>query len=304
MFNMKISVVVCTKNRMEDIMNFTKSLYSQTRLPEQYIIIDASDVPLNQSANFNQFFSKPDSTELIYVHTKPGLTFQRNIGAGKAKGDIIFFFDDDVILENKYLEIMIKAYSNKQQYMGGMGTMTNYERRALWRMLLSKFFMLQMPLGDGKFFLSGFPKHPYGQNKFMATEVLSGCMQSYRRKIFTEDGYRFDENLGGYSFMEDVDFSRRVSFKYPLFYEPAAKCVHLSSPADRDKIKISLEMYVKNHIYLFFKNHYKNDKTKIVFLVWSIIGLYVYLGIRKNFKAAIDAWIGLTIGVISKIEDF
>jgi len=287
---------------MEDIINFTKSLYVQTRLPEQYIIIDASDVPLNKRESFTKIFNqKPDITELLYVHTKPGLTLQRNIGAGKATGDIIFFFDDDVILENNYIEIIAKVYIEKQQYMGGMGMMTNYERRPLWRMLLSKIFMLQMPSGDGKFFLSGFPKHPYGKNKFMNTEVLSGCIQSYRRGIFTEDGYRFDENLGGYSFMEDVDFSRRVSFKYTLFYEPAAKCVHLSSPADRNKIRISLEMYVKNHIYLFFKNHYKGDKIKIMFLVWSIIGLYVYWGIRKNFKAAVDAWIGITQGIVAGI---
>src|SRR3970040_2707668 len=99
------SVIICSKNRLDDLIRCLDSLVSQTKSPQELIIVDSSDMPLLQKTLFTKIFNTDyfPITHLIYVHTTPGLTHQRNIGVKHAKGEIIYFFDDDVVLESDYL---------------------------------------------------------------------------------------------------------------------------------------------------------------------------------------------------------
>jgi hypothetical protein len=59
------TVIICTRNRLGDIKRLLISLAEQTFTPEQIIIIDSSDLPLQTVPEFSQiffqqtFFSKP-----------------------------------------------------------------------------------------------------------------------------------------------------------------------------------------------------------------------------------------------------
>ncbi len=121
------SIIICTKNRLDDLMNCLDSLSQQTWEPKELIIVDSSDTPLQNEKRFLDHFNTLcfPHTELKYVHTSPGLTRQRNIGVKQARGDILYFFDDDVVLEKEYLSSMQKIFNAKPAYGGGMGTITN-----------------------------------------------------------------------------------------------------------------------------------------------------------------------------------
>jgi hypothetical protein len=73
-------------------------------------------------------------------------------------------------------------------------------------------------------------------------EWLSGANSAYKREVF--DHFRFDENLKGYSFMEDILFSHTLFKKYPgtLFMTPYAKFIHKLSPKDYE-VNIELEKH-------------------------------------------------------------
>ena len=104
---MKTSVVLCTRNRVDEVIRFCQSLYNQTELPDELIIVDSSDTPLNYNEKFLGFFKqRQQDIYLRFIHTEPGLTRQRNVGVRESSGDIIYFFDDDVILEPDFLQIM------------------------------------------------------------------------------------------------------------------------------------------------------------------------------------------------------
>jgi len=285
--NLSSSVVIATRNRLDDITTCLKSLKKQTVYPNELIIIDSSDTPLNKQNKFldyfsNTFFKKP--IKLIYKHTSRGAAYQRNVGIKLVTTDIVHFFDDDVILQPNYIEKMNLVFQENPNYAGGMGDIENIPPKInnLW-IILRKIFLLQRIYASGTFTVSGMPTHPYGTNKFKKVEVLGGCLMAYRTWALKDN--IFDEKLTNYSYMEDCDLSKRVSKNYPLFFNPHAKLKHLESPVSREKIEDNRTVYIRNYTYLFFKNFYPKNRLKIIFYTWSIIGLFTEAILSRNSKA-------------------
>jgi len=279
------SIIVCTKNRLKNVLTFLDSVEKQTEPPTELIIIDSSNIPIRMHKKFVKNFSQKrfKQTKLIYSHTNPGLTKQRNIGARLSSTEIIHFLDDDSILDQHYLYEMNKIFEKNSQYAGGMGSIENLPPQVkLYYRFFRKFFLLQRIRASGKFTWSGMPTHPYGTDKFKAVEVLGGCCMAYRRNIVIQT--LFDETLTGYAYMEDCDFSRRVSCNYTLFFNPNAKCIHIPSPINRDSIIENRATFIKNYSYLFFKNFYPKNKIKVFCYLWSIFGLCLEAVLYRKFS--------------------
>lgn len=282
---MKTTVIMCTRNRLPFLVRFTSTLYKQILLPDEFVIIDSSDYPINQDKEYQSSIvkKKPDGIVLKYYHSLPGLTLQRNIGVKQSSGDILFFFDDDIILEDDFINAIVSVFNSNLDYFGGVGTMTNYDNPSWLRMFKEKFrgfWGVQRSYGDGKFFLSGFPKFPYGTNKMIDTEILGGGLTAYKRTVF--DHFSFDENVTGYSFMEDVDFSRRVTKKFKCFYQPLARCEHRHAATGRGNVRENRKMLMVNFRYFYFKNFHIYNKWSIFHHWFAIIGLFTLnIGINK-----------------------
>lgn len=295
MVRLTVSVIICTRNRLADIMQCLESLVLQAVMPQEIIVVDSSDTPLQSFKEFNALFSNErfPLIRLVYRHTAPGLTYQRNIGISLATQDIVHFLDDDVILTSHYLASMRQVFQEHPEYAGGMGTVTNIPVPAKlnWHRLLRYIFLLQRDYASGNFTLSGMPTHAYGITQFKAVEVLGGCCMAYRSWVFKK--YLFDEQLTRYAFMEDCDFSRRVSYEYPLFYNPAARLEHHPSKANRDGIIDNRAMYIKNYRYLFYKNIYPNNRMALIAFYWSIIGLFIEAVLTRNSDYVKGYWKGL-----------
>jgi len=121
---MKISAVICTKNRVQELMRCLKSLIAQSFPPDEVIIVDASDT---EDAYLKIKEEFPKDSRFKYLHTKPALTYQRNVGVGNSSGDIIFFFDDDTVLDKDFIKEITKVFeSDPEEKIGGvMGNNVN-----------------------------------------------------------------------------------------------------------------------------------------------------------------------------------
>lgn len=270
------SVIICTRNRCNDLTICLQSLAVQIVAPEELIIVDSSDVPLTQQSSFRELFSSTQfpHTKLIYVHTRPGLTYQRNQGIQKATGDIIYFFDDDVVIAASYLAHMQQTFTQYPHYAGGMGDITNCAKNVSQRYWWFRcFFLLPHEQGSGYFTWSGMPTHPYGTPHFKTVEVLGGCCMAFRAPILKQ--YYFDETMERYCYLEDADIAWRISRSAPLFFNPAAQLAHYESPHARDRRVDISAMFVYNYSYLFFKNVYPAYRIKIIAYGWSLCGLFL-----------------------------
>lgn len=276
MLKLTASVIICTRNRLESLITCLISLSKQTVQIKQLIIVDSSQQPLNTQENFTKIFTSNQfsSSELIYLHTKPGLTFQRNQGILHANADIVFFFDDDVVLSRHYIELLMETFQTHPKYGGGMGAIagirSNLNRPSDY---LRHLFLLGRSVDTGRLQKSGLPAHSHGKLKFMDIEILSGGLTAYRANVLKE--FKFDELVTGYSYMEDVDFSYRVSRRYKLFYDPRAVIEHRHDHLARDKIVANRKMYLVNHNYFFFKSIYPDCHWCIFYYLWSVLGLFI-----------------------------
>lgn len=287
---MRISVVIPTKDRIPEICLCLDSISKQSILPNEIIIIDSGE---NLRLDFILTEKTPTIVSLVkLVRVKVSLTEARNIGVRCSTGDIVFFFDDDVVLDRDYIKQVMSVLANDQEgRIGGvMGNIVNVKRDVTSLSSVVRRFFFWDHFGDGRFLSSGLPTYIHGYGKAAQTEFLSGCMSAYRRKVLKE--FAFDKNLGrlgGYCYLEDADMSYRVSRKYTLMYTPLAKLEHNPSQKSRVDVCNKTKQLVVNHFYLFEKNIPKRFSTLMSFYL-SLFGYLFFTGLFQGNSQGIIGW--------------
>jgi glycosyltransferase involved in cell wall biosynthesis len=288
-----ISVIIPTKDRPNELKRFLQSLDAQSLQPDELIIVDGS-----KNENTFSLISEKKITSkyyIKYIKSEPGLTKQRNIGINESQGKYIFFFDDDVILNSKFIQVIYETFNHFEHFnIGGvMGRITNVTINNCLKHKFDKIFkklFFLTELGTGKIKLSGFPSVRNDEN-LSVVNILSGGITAYKRDVFVD--FCFDENLTGYSYLEDIDFSYRVSQKFRLLYQPLARCEHFATTFKEADARSLRKMLARNHFYLFKKNIPK-DLFHLYAFGMSLIGLLIYNALLlKDIKACIGIIEGL-----------
>src|SRR5260370_6876575 len=88
---MKVSLILATKNRADEVSRFVQSLGNQGKILIELIVVDQNtDDRLEPVvAEAKRLFPT------IHLRAKSGLSHARNVGLASATGDIISFPDDD-----------------------------------------------------------------------------------------------------------------------------------------------------------------------------------------------------------------
>jgi GT2 family glycosyltransferase len=286
----RISIIIPTKDRPDELNRFLTSLDDQTLFPDELVVVDSSidnltfEVIQNKKAN--------TAYKIKYISSSPGGSYQRNIGFRSSIGDLLFFFDDDVVLDSDYIATVVETYKalGKRPIGGVTGKIMNYAASPKgYDKLLKKIFFLS-DYGNGRVKLSGFPSLRIDDVPSYI-DIMSGCNMSLPREVFSK--FLFDEILTGYSYMEDVDISCRIRKKYLLFYQPKAKLSHYPNTYKKYDSKILRKKMTQNHKYLFIKNQPKTLLHLFAFIV-SIAGLIVYNTLLcRDLKASLGVLEGV-----------
>jgi len=295
---MKDSLILCTKDRCKDIKITFESILVQTHVPNEIIVVDSS-----KDEKTKKYLYSLKLDNLIYINSKPGLTYQRNVGIKQASGDVLHFIDDDVNLDKNYFQVILDTF-NKSDDIGGVGgILTNRLGENKLRHIIDNIFMLTRVDGDGIIQKSGFPAFQWRNQKHMnkvfhITEILCG-IASYRKGVF--ENIFFDEKLDGYGLMEDIDFSFRVSKKYILIYNSNANVYHRATENSRINYNKLYFMYVRNTFYLYNKN-IKKISPVYPFFLWGQIGILFYAIFYSIKDKSFDSIIGYFKGWLNIIK--
>jgi glycosyltransferase involved in cell wall biosynthesis len=213
--------------------------------------------------------------ELRYLRMPPSLVLQRNAGLQQAKGDVVFFADDDARYLDGYAEAILQVYrADSERKIGGVqGTITNISSFKFSGLGLAKFFWITRHDGDGTLQPSAWPAFLEVCSSPVEVEVFSGPGMTFRREVLQE--FRFDEALTDYWLGDDFDIAYRVSRKYKLIQTPDARALHYLSPLGRDSLRRLHKMMVINHYYLFNKHFGKDWKLRF-YWAWSEVGLWLF----------------------------
>lgn len=266
-----LSVVICTKDRPRELATCLESLSRQRMLPLEVLVVDASaQAPEAVVEDFRRAVAGGCRVELI--RAQPGLPRQRNIGIRAARGDVVVFFDDDVILEPDYLWELARVYERDTAHaiggVGGAQVPDPTPRETAARRTWARMFLLA-GYGSGRLKRSGHAEYAFCPDTEREVDFLSGCNMSFRRAVF--DDQLFDERLSGYAIGEDLQFSYRVSRRWKLVLTPRARLEHRHTGGGRPRPGRLEEMRVVNR-FLFVRDVVRLGGAGWVPYAWSELG--------------------------------
>lgn len=115
---MKVSVIVPTYNRPDRMVNAVQSCISQTKKPEEVIVInDASSCSYESACGKLKKLSRKSPVKISYRWRSEGggACKARNEGARAAQGDILMFLDDDDVWEPEKIGGQINIFNSSPE---------------------------------------------------------------------------------------------------------------------------------------------------------------------------------------------
>jgi GT2 family glycosyltransferase len=214
-----VSVVICTRDRPEELARCLATLPLQSRPADEVIVVDnASKGPETREVAL--------AAGVRYLREdRPGLDIARNTGLLAARSDFVAYTDDDTELHPRWLERLITAFDTEEVLaVTGLVLPAELDTEAQW------IFEARWGFGRG-FTRTDFgpefyrAKRPYGCPTW---EIGAGANMAFRRSVVGEVGL-FDERLdvGAAGCSGDSEYWYRIlAAGRTCRYEPSAVVFH------------------------------------------------------------------------------
>lgn len=222
-----VTVVIATRDRAESLRRCLDSLLSQTYADMDIVVVD--NAPSNaETFDLIETRYAPSGRVTYVLETRPGLARAHNAGVAAAKGDVIAFTDDDVIVDPFWVAAIAAnfALSDRIGCVTGLILPAELDTRAQYwterhggfgKGLARKIFDPSKPGDQG-------PLFPYAAGAFG-----SGANMAFRRETLARMG-GFDAALGAGTLArggDDLDgFFAALAAGDQIAYEPAAIVWH------------------------------------------------------------------------------
>ncbi|KAA9013012.1 glycosyltransferase [Sphingobium limneticum] len=238
--SLSASVVICTRDRPEELARCLASLPLQSFRPNEIVVVD-------NASRDGRTREVAIQAGVVYVREdRPGLDFARNTGAKAATGDIIAYTDDDVLLHPRWLENLVAAFDAPE-----IGAVTGLVLPAELETQAQRQFESFWSFGQG-YDRVDYPAADFaltsGAHVFPAWKVGAGASMAFRRSVFEKVGY-FDERLdvGQAGCSGDSEYwYRLLANRIDCRYEPMAVAFHFHRRA-MEGLSFQIYSYMRGH---------------------------------------------------------
>lgn len=324
---MKFSLIICTYMRPEAILTLLKSVVTQTRYPDEILIIDGSTNGTTEKVLKENSFER--LTYFKVDDENRGLTKQRNFGIEKVAADseVVSFLDDDTVLPSNYFQVLIDTYKNNPNITGVGGIASNENRWELKEELKTyaakQYFELDgyiikeglrnvvrnyLGLQSDQLphimpsFSNGRSSYPIN-NKIYPVDLLIGMSFSFHRKVFSK--LKFSTYFEGYGLYEDADYSLRAMKLGQNVINTALLLEHYHDSSGRPNKYLYGKMVIRNGWYVWRLKYPKTTlkaklKWNTIAIVLSLIRLLNVVTTNKR-KEAFTETMGRFAGLLSLI---
>lgn len=259
MTNVLISVIIPTYNRIAVLEKCLKSVQNQTIASETYEIIIVDDCSTDNTKDVCREYVRTNSN-IVYLRneTNQGSATTRNNGIMAAKGQILLFLDNDLIIQPDFIEQHIRCHEANQFadivvlsdicYAPEYLKTTNYGR-----FIQSRAIGYRKPDDSGKLDLNNIPGNYFaggGSSCGREQVIKNGMFNTSLKKYGCEDelfGYHFVKNGGR------------------IVYESRAKLIHDDpniGPAFWKRKYIEMGRYSLNEIYESERDFFENSNYR------------------------------------------
>lgn len=229
-----ISLVIPAWNAENTIEDCLLSAIKAKLSPDEIIIVDdlSSDNTKKKTIIIKSKYSK---IRLIKLKNRSGPAKARDVGAKKAKGDIIFFADSDVIFLKNTFQNALKTFNK----FGADAVSGIYSHE---------------PANEGKtqlykalFFNYHFIRH----KEPFEYETFNGQIAMIKKSVYISSG-GYDTKIKWGLDNENEEFGRRINKKFKLYLDPNFQVKH-NFPGFK-KLTKTYFFRVSTYMYIFLKN--------------------------------------------------
>ncbi len=274
---MKITVVVPTYRRSQDLQRCLEALKKQTRpVDEVLVIVRNTD---SETSSFLAIFNAESLPLNTATVTISGVVAAMNVGLETARGDIIAFTDDDAAPHPNWLE-RIEIHFLADRKIGGVGGKdwvyhgSDLEDGA--REIVGRVQWFGRVIGN----------HHIGVGKDRGVDVLKGVNMSFRRAAI--QNLRFDPRMRGTGAQVHFEIAFSLTLRrsgWKLIYDPEIGVDHFRGQRfdedQRDRFNdIAISNAVHNETLALLE--YFSPLQRVVFLVWAVcIGTRDAMGLAQ-----------------------
>ena len=273
----KISIYIPAYNAENTIRDSLNSILNQSKKFDEIIIVN--DCSTDKTFEILNSFKE---VKIINNLKNEGLSKSRNIAISECKNDIVANIDSDIVLDEFWLENILKYLKKNDVVICGGNTQEKYLQNIYnkWR-------------GD-RYALN------WGPNDIKNPPFIYGCNSIQYKNIWKEvKGYDHEYKTAG----DDINYSAKISrlTKFNSFYSSKAKCYHLqddslNSLSDRVwryhsfgyKIKepsfYRLLKLILKQLKIFFQRSFEDlFKLKFFFIFINLIILIKFVYFESKF---------------------
>lgn len=234
------TVVVPTYKRETELGVCLESVLSQSVLPAEILVIDDDAV---SEAFLTDWRARCAARGVSFRYRRKnhaverrGLSESKNLALVEATGEIVFFFDDDVILHPGFLAAVMAEWNGPRgadpALLGVGGLISNARPSNALERAFNALFGLT---GECAWDVNpvAYTVWDEGIVETVKGYYLHGGVSSYRRAEAAKLG--FATFSGGRTALEDLDFCLSAKRRgYHFLIVPAAKVLHNHSPVSRE----------------------------------------------------------------------
>ncbi|HEV7621852.1 MAG TPA: glycosyltransferase [Flavisolibacter sp.] len=116
----EISVIICSYNRADYIIDALESLYNQDLSKDKFEVLVVDNNSTDNTAGLVRSYisGHPDGHFKYISETSQGASFARNTGAKQALSPLLCFMDDDAVAEKDFLKNILSFFSGHKNASG------------------------------------------------------------------------------------------------------------------------------------------------------------------------------------------
>jgi glycosyltransferase involved in cell wall biosynthesis len=233
------SIVIPTYQRAGLLRNLLKSLSVQEARSKFEVIVvnDGSDPDLGTlEAEFS-----PISARLVYLGENRGRAFARNEGVRKSKGEIIIFIDDDMTVNDGFIEAHLAMHQAPQDVViGDVVSPPEYKSHPLARYVERQGI------------------HKLGPAEKIPPKCVRTGNVSVSRQLFDKAG-QFSEAIWKYG--EDLDLGMKLAYAGANFKFAAGAISYHHHPPEIEDMIAKMQEYGRYTVPLLARNHPELKRT-------------------------------------------
>lgn len=270
--DLRITTVIPTKNRPGELAVAVASILAQSRRPDELLVIDQSSTDQGQRGVAALLAADADAgghaVRLDYVLDPSirGLVHAKQVAAGRARGDIVCFLEDDEVLEPGYLAAIEAGFREDPDMLGCCGLVTNLPPLPPAYAAVFHLFHRGM-FRDVRVGVHGARRDLPGR---IHSRYLSGGLSCWRREVLAAVPFDVDN---GFHMLEDIDYSSRAADRFGdrLYINTRARLEHRMSPINRDVLGQRQRRKLREFI-VFYKKRRHLPWARLQ-LAWLLCGL-------------------------------